>query len=189
MPYATLRAKYEQCGDKVVAALRTGDVACADTTPPPTTTTPTTTTTTTSCPNGSEAPSERTVLVGSKVKLLDSRAAFENAFRGKAYVWNNAMSKLLGKTVTVVSRPNGDTFGLPKSDPNSYFPVWLYPLSVIASVECVGSTTTGPTTTTTPCECPLLCVNVVMIYVTGKKQLLTQTAKPLGLHLPTAHPT
>ena len=35
MPYATLRAKYEQCGDKVVAALKTGDVACADKSPVP----------------------------------------------------------------------------------------------------------------------------------------------------------
>ena len=95
--------------------------------------------------------------VGSKVKLLGSRSAFENAFRGKYYVWNNAMENLLGKTVTVVSRTNGDTFGLPKSDPNSPYSVWLYPLSVITSVECVDTTTPPPTTTTISCKCSLLC--------------------------------
>lgn len=34
MPFSRLRADYEQCGDDVVDALKTGDAACADTAPP-----------------------------------------------------------------------------------------------------------------------------------------------------------
>merc|ERR1712048_250609 len=66
--------------------------------------------------------------------MLSSRAEFEAAFRGKPYVWHNAMEKLLGKTVEVVSAGAG-TFTLPKSDPTSYFDHWYYPFSAIACVE------------------------------------------------------
>ena len=118
-------------------------IACV--TAPPTTTTPII------CEAPFEAPSEGKVKVGSKVKLLGSRAAFENAFRGKSYVWHPAMTNLLGKEVTVVSRPYGGTFGLPKSDPNHNQPVWYYPLSVIACVAPPPTTTTTTTTTTSIC--------------------------------------
>ena len=114
------------------------------------------------CPAGAAGtvpPTQTNVQAGSQVTLVSSKAAFENAFSGKSYVWHPAMEKLLGQTVTVVSTGSswsGPTFGLPRSDPNHPQAVWLYPLSVIARVECVDEEPTT-TTTTTECKCPSLC--------------------------------
>ena len=67
--------------------------------------------------------------------MLDSKAAFENAFVGKGYVWHPAMDKLLGQTVTVTNKFGAGTFGLPKSDPSHSQATWYYPISAIACVS------------------------------------------------------
>merc|ERR1719362_1304454 len=95
---------------------------------------PTTSTTTTPCPGGGERPNGSNVQVGSKIKMLDSRAAFEASFQGKGYVWHPAMEKLLGKTVTVTGKYGAGTFGLPKSDPYHSQATWYYPIEAIACV-------------------------------------------------------
>ena len=100
---------------------------------------------------GGEAPTGSNVQVGSRVKILDSKAAMEKAFKGTGYSWHPAMDKLLGKTVTVTHKWGAATFGLPKSDPNHSQATWYYPLAVIA---CVSPPVT---TTTTPCKCPSVC--------------------------------
>jgi len=78
--------------------------------------------------------SEQTVKVGARVRLITDRVAFENAFNSVNYIWDDAMTTLLGQTVTVVDRPQPGIFGLPKSDTSSHQPVWWYPFSVIACV-------------------------------------------------------
>jgi len=80
-------------------------------------------------------PSEKTVKVGTRVTLITDRVAFKNAFNSVNYIWDDAMTSLLGQTVTVVDRPQPGIFGLPKSDARSYQPVWWYPFSVIACVN------------------------------------------------------
>jgi len=80
-------------------------------------------------------PSEKTVKVGTRVTLITDRVAFKNAFNSVNYIWDDAMTSLLGQTVTVVDRPQPGIFGLPKSDARSSQPVWWYPFSVIACVN------------------------------------------------------
>jgi len=95
--------------------------------------------------------SEKNVKIGSHVTLIADRQAFQNSFNNVPYIWNDAMTSLLGQTVTVVDRPQSGIFGLTKSDPSSNEPVWWYPFSVIACVKDNGATTTTrtqPTTTT-----------------------------------------
>jgi len=79
--------------------------------------------------------SEKTVKVGARVTLITDRVAFKNAFNSVNYIWDDAMTTLLGQTVTVVVRPQPGIFGLPKSDTRSNQPVWWYPFSVIACVN------------------------------------------------------
>lgn len=79
--------------------------------------------------------SEQTVKVGARVTLITDRVAFKNAFNSVNYIWDDAMTTLLGQTVTVVDRPQPGIFGLPKSDTRSNQPVWWYPFSVIACVS------------------------------------------------------
>ena len=83
-----------------------------------------------------EDASEETVKVGARVTLLNSRAAFETAFKSAqgSFSWDNAMMSLLGRTVTVVQRPETGVFGLPESKTDSGRPL-LYPLSVITCVQ------------------------------------------------------
>lgn len=80
-------------------------------------------------------PSEKTVKVGTRVTLIANREAFKNAFNSVNYIWDDAMTSLLGQTVTVVDRPEPGIFGLPKSDTRSSQPVWFYPFYVIACVH------------------------------------------------------
>jgi len=95
--------------------------------------------------------SEKNVKIGSRVTLIADRQAFQNSFNNVPYIWNDAMTSLLGQTVTVVDRPQSGIFGLPKSDPSSNQPVWWYPFSVIACVknnDATITTRTQPTATT-----------------------------------------
>jgi len=84
---------------------------------------------------GCKSASEHTVKVGARVTLITDRVAFKNAFNSVSYIWDDAMTTLLGQTVTVVDRPQPGIFGLPKSDTRSNQPVWWYPFSVIACVN------------------------------------------------------
>jgi hypothetical protein len=86
-------------------------------------------------------PTTTNVHLGSKIKLKATRAAFQNAFRGKPYRWDNAMNSILGKTVTVTLKSGryagrADSFGMPKANPRSRQNTWFYPIAVI---ECVLS--------------------------------------------------
>jgi predicted RecA/RadA family phage recombinase len=86
------------------------------------------------CKDNDTPITEANIQVGTKVKLISDRAAFERAFNSVGYVWDNAMEKILGEVVEVVDRPQTGIFGLPKSDPNSWQQIWWYPFSVI---ECI----------------------------------------------------
>jgi hypothetical protein len=101
---------------------------------------------------GAGPATEESVKVGTRVRLVADRAAFEIAFQNVGYrsdaqshrhfltyVWNDAMTALLGATVTVVDRPQPGVFGLPKSAASSQQPVWFYPFAVIDSVLSGGS--------------------------------------------------
>jgi len=92
----------------------------------------------------SYVPSEKTVKVGTRVTLISDRDAFKNAFNSVDYIWDDAMTTLLGQTVTVVDRPQPGIFGLPKSDTRSGQPVWWYPFYVI---DCVNDQPDKTTTT------------------------------------------
>jgi len=95
--------------------------------------------------------SEKNVKIGSRVTLIADRQAFQNSFNNVPYIWDDAMTSLLGQTVTVVDRPQSGIFGLLKSDPSSHQPVWWYPFSVIACIQDNGATATTrtqPTMTT-----------------------------------------
>merc|ERR1712086_21574 len=81
-------------------------------------------------------PGDEDVRVGTLVTLLGNRAEFEAAFEAVGYVWDDAMSELLGATVEVVDRPKSGIFGLPECIQNSGQPVWWYPFSVIERIEC-----------------------------------------------------
>jgi len=81
-----------------------------------------------------------TVLVGSKVRLRRDRVAFERAFEGSSYRWDDAMQAIVGTQQVVVDRPSAGIFGLPECTAGSGQPVWWYPISVIEHVitEDVG---------------------------------------------------
>jgi hypothetical protein len=72
------------------------------------------------CKDDSPAITEANVKVGTKVKLISSKADFEKAFNYVGYVWFDSMEVLLGAEVTIVDRPSKGIFGLPKSDPSSW---------------------------------------------------------------------
>jgi predicted RecA/RadA family phage recombinase len=86
------------------------------------------------CKDNDTPITEANIKVGTKVKLISDRAAFERAFLSVGYVWDNAMEKILGEVVEVVDRPQTGIFGLPKSNPSSWQQIWWYPFTVI---ECI----------------------------------------------------
>ena len=100
------------------------------------------------CPAGTGdllLPSEETVKVGSKVRLIDSELAFESAFKNGRKVFASFrvqfsiyMRLMLGKEFTVSQRPRAGFFGL-KSVSELFRVTSYYPFSVIACVNCSTS--------------------------------------------------
>lgn len=116
--------------------------------------------------------SEQTVKVGSRVTLITDRVAFENAFNSVNYIWDDAMTTLLGQTVTVVDRPQPGIFGLPKSDVSSHQPVWWYPFSVIACVNDVPQQENYGCKVLSGFEVPALILLICLVATTARSAWL-----------------
>ena len=84
--------------------------------------------------SGAIVPSEETMVVGTTVRLMRNKEAFEAAFAGTGYRWDDTMASICGTYMTIVERPGVGIFGLPECIPDSGQPVWYYPFSVVEGV-------------------------------------------------------
>jgi hypothetical protein len=80
------------------------------------------------------AATDENVHVGTTVRLVKDRAAFEAAFQTTSYRWDDAMESICDTTQTVVEKNESGIFGLTECTPNSGYPVWYFPFSVVESV-------------------------------------------------------